>query len=207
MEHMEIAAVDIGELLQDIRQSYQNEAGQRGISLELDAERVPYAMTDEDRVEQLLIILLDNAMHYTPEGGSITISAAETTGDRILVSVSDTGCGIASEDLPHIFERFYKTDKSRREGGTGLGLSIAKQIVDKLGENIFVESTAGEGTSFHFTLKKYISNAIALGPSTTTSILHEEPEPQRQKNDHVSQDAPYEVLPPKQREKRAKNKN
>jgi two-component system sensor histidine kinase ResE len=206
-EHMEIAAVDIGELLQDIRQSYQNEAGQRGISLELDAERVPYAMTDEDRVEQLLIILLDNAMHYTPEGGSITISAAETTGDRILVSVSDTGCGIASEDLPHIFERFYKTDKSRREGGTGLGLSIAKQIVDKLGENIFVESTAGEGTSFHFTLKKYISNAIALGPSTTTSILHEEPEPQRQKNDHVSQDAPYEVLPPKQREKRAKNKN
>jgi len=205
-EHMEVAAVNLEELLQDTRQSYLNEAKQRGIDLRLDAAHVPYAMTDEDRVEQLLVILLDNAMHYTPQGGSITISAAETTGDRILVSVSDTGCGIAPEDLPHIFERFYKTDKSRREGGTGLGLSIAKQIIDKLGENIYVESNAGEGTSFHFTLKKYISNAIALGPSSTPRIVQEEPEPAGTKSGKASQDAPYEVIPPKQKEKRPKKK-
>ena len=205
-EHMEVAAVNLEELLQDTRQSYLNEAAQRGIDLRLDAAHVPYAMTDEDRVEQLLVILLDNAMHYTPQGGSITISAAETTGDRILVSVSDTGCGIAAEDLPHIFERFYKTDKSRREGGTGLGLSIAKQIIDKLGENIYVESKADEGTSFHFTLKKYISNAIALGPSSTPSIVQEEPEPAKEKSGKASQDAPYEVIPPKQKEKRPKKK-
>lgn len=207
-EHMEVAAVNLEELLQDIRQSYQNEAEQRGIALKLDAEHVPYAMTDEDRVEQLLVILLDNAMHYTPKEGTITISAAETTGDRILVSVSDTGCGIAADDLPHIFERFYKTDKSRREGGTGLGLSIAKQIIDKLGENIYVESTAGKGTSFHFTLKKYISNAIALGPSSPPSIVQEEPEPAaaKGKSGKASQDAPYEVIPHKPKEKRPKKK-
>ena len=205
-EHMELQAVNLQELLQDTRQNYQNEASQHGINLVLDANDVPFAMTDEDRVEQLLVILLDNAMHYTPEGGSITIGATETTGDRILVTVADTGCGISSEDLPHIFERFYKTDKSRREGGTGLGLSIAKQIVSKLGENIFVESEVGKGTSFHFTLKKYVSNAIALGPSSATTVIHEpEVRPLTQKGS-ASQDAPYEVLPKRQHEKRPKKR-
>ena len=206
-EHMEVSAVNLEELLQDTKQSYQNEAAQRGIALKLDAKGVPYAMTDEDRVEQLLVILLDNAMHYTPEGGSITIGATETTGDRILVTVSDTGCGIAEADLPHVFERFYKTDKSRKEGGTGLGLSIAKQIIDKLGEEIYVESKANEGTSFHFTLKKYISNAIALGPSSSTSVIREETVDTNVYDEQPSQDAPYEVIPPRQRDKKAKKKN
>ena len=102
-EHMEVSAVNLEELLQDTKQSYQNEAAQRGIALKLDAKGVPYAMTDEDRVEQLLVILLDNAMHYTPEGGSITIGATETTGDRILVTVSDTGCGYCGSRLAACF--------------------------------------------------------------------------------------------------------
>jgi len=201
-EHMELHAVNLTELLQDTRQNYANEAAQRGIELKLDLDDIPFAMTDEDRVEQLLVILIDNAMRYTPEGGSITISATQAKGERILVTVSDTGCGIAPEDLPHVFERFFKTDRSRREGGTGLGLSIAKQIIDKLGENIYVESNPGEGTSFHFTLKNYISNAIALGPVNAGIVIHEEP------RDVISiqtnlQDAPYEVLPKKQSEKKS----
>ncbi len=204
-EHMELHAVDLEELLQDTRQNYLNEAAQRGIQLVLDAQGVPFAMTDEDRVEQLLVILLDNAMHYTPEGGSITVSAAETAGDRILVTVADTGCGISSEDLPQIFERFYKTDKSRREGGTGLGLSIAKQIVDRLGESIFVESEVGRGTSFHFTLKKYVSNAIALGPSSVT-VIHEADIAQESREERSSQDAPYEVIQKTQHDKRPKKR-
>ncbi len=204
-EHMELHAVDLEELLQDTRQNYLNEASQRGIQLILDAKGVPFAMTDEDRVEQLLVILLDNAMHYTPEGGSITIRAVETTGDRILVTVADTGCGISSEDLPQVFERFYKTDKSRREGGTGLGLSIAKQIIDRLGENIFVESEVGVGTSFHFTLKKYVSNAIALGPSSAT-VIHEEEATAQSRTERSSQDAPYEVISKTQHEKRPKKR-
>ena len=201
-EHMELHAVNLTELLQDTRQNYANEAAQRGISLKLDLDELPFAMTDEDRVEQLLVILIDNAMRYTPEGGSITISAAETTGERIMVTVSDTGCGIAPTDLPHVFERFFKTDRSRKEGGTGLGLSIAKQIIDKLGENIYVESNPGEGTSFHFTLKNYISNAIALGPVGAGYIIHEESPEFTGQQARGSQDAPYEVLPKKQHDKK-----
>ena len=159
-------------------------------------------MTDEDRVEQLLVILIDNAMRYTPEGGSITISASQTKGERILVTVSDTGCGIEPDDLPHIFERFFKTDRSRKEGGTGLGLSIAKQIIDKLGENIYVESKLGEGTSFHFTLKNYISNAIALGPVGAGVVRYEDGDDSIVQYPRSSQDAPYEVIPKKQSEKK-----
>ena len=202
-EHMELHAVNLTELLQDTRQNYANEAAQRGISLKLDLDEVPFAMTDEDRVEQLLVILIDNAMRYTPEGGSITLSATETTGERILVTVSDTGCGIAPEDLPHVFERFFKTDRSRKEGGTGLGLSIAKQIIDKLGENIYVESNPGTGTSFHFTLKQYISNAIALGPVGAGVVIHDDsPNTQQARS---SQDAPYEVLPNRHDKKTVKS--
>ncbi len=201
-EHMELHAVNLAELLQDTRQNYLNEAMQRGITLKLELEEIPYAMTDEDRVEQLLVILIDNAMRYTPEGGSITIGAAPTAGDRILVTVSDTGVGIAQEDLPHIFERFFKTDRSRKEGGTGLGLSIAKQIVDKLGENIFVESRPGEGTSFHFTLKNYISNAIPLGPVGAGIVISEEAAaPLSQEG--TLQDAPYEVISKRHHEKKS----
>jgi len=202
-EHMELHAVNLTELLQDTRQNYANEAAQRGISLNLNLEKIPFAMTDEDRVEQLLVILIDNAMRYTPEGGSITISASQAKGERILVTVSDTGIGIEPDDLPHIFERFFKTDRSRKEGGTGLGLSIAKQIIDKLGENIYVESKPGEGTSFHFTLKNYISNAIALGPVGAGVVRYDEAEEAVRTQGKQSQDAPYEVLPKKQSDKKS----
>lgn len=206
-EHMELHAVNLTELLQDTRQNYLNEASQRGINLKLDLDEIPFAMTDEDRVEQLLVILIDNAMHYTPEGGSITIGATPTTGDRILVTVADTGCGIAPDDLPHVFERFFKTDRSRKEGGTGLGLSIAKQIIDKLGESIYVESNPGQGTSFHFTLKNYISNAIALGPVGADIVIPEETSTAYKQVERDSQDAPYEVLPKKQHEKKSVKSN
>jgi len=202
-EHMELHAVNLTELLQDTRQNYLNEAAQRGINLRLELEEIPFAMTDEDRVEQLLVILIDNAMHYTPEGGSITIRAAETAGERILVTVADTGCGIDPNDLPHVFERFFKTDRSRKEGGTGLGLSIAKQIIDKLGENIYVESRPGEGTSFHFTLKNYISNAIALGPVGADVVIQDDGTTVYRRQERGSQDAPYEVIPKRQHEKKS----
>ena len=206
-EHMELHAVNLTELLQDTRQNYLNEAAQRGINLKLELEEIPFAMTDEDRVEQLLVILIDNAMHYTPEGGSITIRVAETAGERILVTVADTGCGIDPNDLPHVFERFFKTDRSRKEGGTGLGLSIAKQIIDKLGENIYVESRPGEGTSFHFTLKNYISNAIALGPVGADVVIQDDGTTVYRRQERGSQDAPYEVIPKRQHEKKSDKGN
>lgn len=194
-EHMQISAVNLTELLMDMHQSYLNEADQHAIRLEIKLDDdLPLVMTDADRVEQLLVILIDNAMHYTPAEGTISLEATKTRGDRVLVTVSDTGCGIEPADLSHIFERFYKTDKSRREGGTGLGLSIAKQIIDKLGESIYVESEIGKGTSFHFTLKAYVSNAIALGPSTAPVILADAPDAEERTHEEPQQDAPYVVL-------------
>ena len=107
---------------------------------------------NRDRIEQILVILLDNAVKYTPAGGSISLDG-KREGDRVVVSVADTGIGIAPEDLPHVFERFYKADKSRRPAsGTGLGLSIAREILDALGEKITVESTPEQGSVFSFTL-------------------------------------------------------
>ena len=208
-EHMEVAAVDMQELLSDIHQGYLLEANNKGINLILEAENVPYAMTDSDRVEQVLVILIDNAMHYTPAGGSIRIQAE--VGERILISVTDTGCGIQQADLPHIFERFYKTDKSRKEGGTGLGLSIAKQIIDKLGENISVESVVNEGTSFHFTVKRYVSNAIALGPSSGDilyqghSDIQDEHEVRETVHHEDMEDAPYVILEQQKEKPQKKN--
>ena len=208
-EHMEVAAVDMQELLSDIHQGYLLEANNKGINLILEAENVPYAMTDSDRVEQVLVILIDNAMHYTPAGGSIRIRAE--VGERILISVTDTGCGIQQADLPHIFERFYKTDKSRKEGGTGLGLSIAKQIIDKLGENISVESVVNEGTSFHFTVKRYVSNAIALGPSSGDilyqghSDIQDEHEVRETVHHEDMEDAPYVILEQQKEKPQKKN--
>jgi len=108
---------------------------------------------DKVRIQQLLYILLDNAARYTKEG-SITCSLAEQ-GEKILLSVKDTGIGISPKDLQHIFERFYRGDESRKRNGTGLGLSIAKTIVEAHGGEIEVKSEVGKGTEFIIKLKKH----------------------------------------------------
>ena len=102
---------------------------------------------DEDRLKQLLLILLDNALKYTPEQGQITLGLQHKDG-QIEISVQDTGIGIAPEDVPHVFERFYRADpgRSRDPGGTGLGLSIAQWIVEQHGGSISLKSQPGQGT-------------------------------------------------------------
>ena len=195
-EYMEKSTFNVGELIDDVYQSYRQNAQQKGIRLELDMEEdLPDVISDPDRIEQVLVILLDNAMRYAGEGGTVRISAHQDTSD-VHVSVWDSGCGIAPEDMVHVFERFFKTDKSRKEGGTGLGLSIAKQIMDKLDEQITVQSEVGKWTCFTFTVKKYVSNAIALGPVDETTIVYNElnTEPGRTAGEKDSMDAPFEVL-------------
>jgi signal transduction histidine kinase len=105
---------------------------------------------DRDRLWQAVMNVLDNAVKFTPEGGRITLSATPREGGGTL-SVADTGPGIAPEDLPFLFERFFKADRSRdrRRGGTGLGLAIAKRVVEAHGGRITVDSTVGVGTTFH----------------------------------------------------------
>ena len=193
-EYMELSRVNLAELINDVAISYAAAAQQKGISLEVDCVPAVDALTDPDRIEQVLIILLDNAMHYTPEGGKITLRLR--SGERLLISVEDNGCGIPEKDLPFIFERFYKVDKSRGEGGTGLGLSIASYIMEKLDETITVDSKVGEGTCFTFTVKRYVSNAIELGPANAAAkaksrdeLLHHEPVQESE-----VYDADYEVV-------------
>ena len=112
---------------------------------------LPSVWGNPDRTQQVLIVLLDNAFKYTPEGGGVTLSAC-AEGDIVRVRVRDTGVGIPAADLPHVFDRFYKVDKSHHSKGTGLGLAIAYEIMKHLGEEMSVTSEPGRGSCFTFTL-------------------------------------------------------
>ena len=106
-------------------------------------------MGDETQLGSMFANLVDNAIKYTPEGGSVEVSA-EADEDSVWVRVSDTGIGIPEKKLPRIFERFYRVDKARSKetGGTGLGLSIVRHVAENHGGKVTVESTEGEGTTF-----------------------------------------------------------
>ena len=117
-------------------------------------ENLPPVQADRLRMEQVLINLLGNALHYTPEGGQVRL-AARRHGSEVQFSIIDSGIGIAPDQLPLIFNRFYRVDKSRARasGGSGIGLTIAKHLVEAHGGRIWAESQGeGQGTSFHFTL-------------------------------------------------------
>jgi two-component system OmpR family sensor kinase/two-component system sensor histidine kinase BaeS len=159
---LEKRPMDVGDLLRDAQVNFSPQASDRGVTLALDLPaELPQVMADWRRVTQVLGNLLTNALRHTPEGGCVTLSAAATPprsggagGDMVEITVADTGMGISPEDLPYIFERFWRGEKSRsRVGGeTGLGLAIARQLVELHGGTIGVESAPGEGSKFRFTL-------------------------------------------------------
>ena len=149
---LKIEPVDIKEIITRVAERLRPQAERGGLSPKVDIPHgLAKALADEERVEQVLVNLVHNAIKFTSPGGRITIST-EVEGDSILISVADTGVGIPADDLPRIFERFYKADKARSGGGTGLGLAIAKHIVEALGGKIWVESIEGRGSTFTFTL-------------------------------------------------------
>ncbi|MGE5248861.1 MAG: sensor histidine kinase [Bacteroidota bacterium] len=128
------------------------QAERAGLALRVDcASDLPRIRADLSRLEQVLVNLIHNAVKFTRPGGEIVLSAEGVEG-AILFSVRDTGVGIAADDLPRIFERFYKSDRSRAGGGTGLGLSIARHLVELHGGIIRAESRQGEGSTFLFTI-------------------------------------------------------
>jgi len=132
----------------------ENQARVKSIELKLDLPSgLPKINSDETRFSQVMINLIDNAIKYSPEGGSITISA-KLVNNVLQIDISDTGIGISEKDLPRIFERFYRVDKarSRELGGTGLGLSIVKHIVQAHGGEVWVKSELGLGSTFSFTI-------------------------------------------------------
>ncbi len=113
----------------------------------------PDVVSNPDRLEQVLVILIDNAIKYTNEGGTVRLSA-DWDGSQVRLSVSDTGIGIDEKDLPYVFDRFYKVDKAHSGLGSGLGLSIARELLKLMGEEISVMSKVGEGSTFMFTVKR-----------------------------------------------------
>lgn len=126
----------------------------RGIKLEIDLEAgLPKVAADPDRLLQVVLNLLSNALAHSPEGGRIMIKGTKKE-NLVLMSLTDQGGGIATEQLPFIFERFYRADssRSRREGGMGLGLAIARSLVEANGGQIWADSSVGKGTIFYFTI-------------------------------------------------------
>jgi two-component system OmpR family sensor kinase len=154
--HMNLQPTDLLRVLQNISEHLTPAAEHSGVHLTVQAADLPAVQADPDRVAQVLHNLLANALRYTPAGGSITVTAS-ATNEGVEVTVVDTGEGIAPEALSHIFDRFWRADRSRSHGehwtgGSGLGLSIAQSLVRAQGGRIWAESTVGKGSTFHFTL-------------------------------------------------------
>jgi signal transduction histidine kinase len=153
--HMEQMPTDLGPLVQQAVVALRPRADAAGIELHVDLPpHLPPVNVDPERIGQVLRNLLSNAVTHTPRGGTVTVATPGTNDGSVRVSVRDTGVGIAAEDLPYVFERFYRADRSRcrTTGGAGLGLAIAKYLVEAHGGQITVESQVGVGSTFSFTL-------------------------------------------------------
>lgn len=151
---LELGPNSISDLISDTIESFSELSARQGVSLEGSAEaKVDPVLVDARQIGRVLNNLLGNALRHTPAGGTVRVQARRQ-GDFALVEIWDTGEGIRTEDLPHVFERFYRGEKSRSRatGGSGLGLAIAKGIVEAHGGEIGVESESGQGTRFFFTL-------------------------------------------------------
>lgn len=151
---LEKRPIDLGALLQSALTSFEAQAAAQQVALHTEiAPDLPTVNLDPDRMQQTIGIVISNALRYTPPQGSITV-AAKTDRARVTIEVADTGSGIAPEDLPHVFDRFYRADKSRarESGGSGLGLAIAKSIVEAHGGSIVARSKTGQGTTLQISL-------------------------------------------------------
>ncbi|HSR34699.1 MAG TPA: ATP-binding protein [Anaerolineae bacterium] len=143
--------VDLGELLRGVVASFDLQAESQGQTMMLDlSSELPHVEADPQRVRQIVANLVSNALRHVPESGRVVVSAVQLTSE-VQVSVSDDGSGIAKEDLPHVFDRFWRGGKPRVEG-SGLGLAISRELVRAHGGRIWVHSELGKGTTFFFTL-------------------------------------------------------
>jgi two-component system phosphate regulon sensor histidine kinase PhoR len=149
---LELKAVDPANLLNLASDRMRAQAERAGLRLSVEAPtRLPMIRADAQRLEQVLVNLIHNAVKFTRPGGAVVLSTS-AEGDFVRFAVRDTGAGIPEDDLERIFERFYKADRARSGGGTGLGLSIARHIVEAHGGKIWAESVESRGSTFYFTV-------------------------------------------------------
>jgi signal transduction histidine kinase len=151
MMKLELAPTDLGALVDDVMELYEEVAAEKEITLEKNIEPGLVAPVDAARLRQVFANLLDNALKYTPRGGKVTISGAREPG-RVVVIFRDNGMGISERDLPHIWDRLYRGDKSRHEHGLGLGLSLVKAIVEAHEGRVEAHSIPHEGAEFRVML-------------------------------------------------------
>ena len=150
---IECEKIDAGEIALGLCEKYRGIAAEKGLTLNVESDftALPPVWSNPDRVEELLVVLLDNAIKYTDEG-SVSLRAA-VRNDSVVFSVCDTGRGISEENIEHIFDRYFKVDKSHSGMGSGLGLAIAKEIANAMGERLWVLSEEGRGSEFCFTMR------------------------------------------------------
>ena len=156
--NIEMVSFDIVNLVQNVFDLLEMEASKKDILLLFDMKynKPIMVLGDREKIEQVVINLVVNSIKYGKEKGSTEVSIENLTEDKVIVRINDNGEGIEKKNIPRLFERFFRVDKSgaRSEGGSGLGLAIVKHIIEVHDEKIYVESEFGVGSEFSFTLKK-----------------------------------------------------
>ena len=152
--------VSVATTLEEVAGLMKAEAQTKGLNFEVRIQDRPEILADEEHLKQLWTNLISNGIRYTPSGGDVVVTLEERDG-QVVGSVSDTGIGIAPDDLPRIFDEFFRTRQAKEmeEHGTGLGLPIVKEIVERYGGTIDVDSTLGEGTTFRFSIPLSVEGA------------------------------------------------
>ena len=157
-ESMEMIEFDIVELTQNVMDLLEMKANKKEITLNFDSKyfRPILVFGDYEKIQQVVMNLMVNSIKYGKVGGSTEVGIEDLTNNKVIVRITDNGEGIEKQNIPRLFERFYRVDKSgaRSEGGSGLGLSIVKHIIEAHDEKIYVESKFGAGSEFSFTLEK-----------------------------------------------------
>jgi heavy metal sensor kinase len=155
VDHLTREEIDLAGVVQEACRLFEPTAEDKGIALTCHLPGESHFLGDTQMIQRMLSNLLDNAIKYTPPGGSVSVSVSENDG-QVVVSVKDTGIGISPRDLPHIFERFYRGDESRSQTGIGLGLSLARAIARGHGGDITTTSNPNQGSTFTITLPKSV---------------------------------------------------
>jgi two-component system phosphate regulon sensor histidine kinase PhoR len=158
-----LSPLNINLLVDEVITQLDAQAQRQQVTITADTSPdLPVIRADHDRLRQTLTNLVHNAIKFNHHGGTVTVSTS-ADAESVTVSVADTGIGISRDDLPHVFERFYKADKARPTGGSGLGLAIAKHVVQAHDGRIWAQSDEGKGSTFSFSLPiKTVSDADNL---------------------------------------------
>jgi two-component system phosphate regulon sensor histidine kinase PhoR len=149
---LRLEPANLNQLIEDVITHLSPQAERKEVILLTDlASAIPAVQADRERIRQVIINIIHNAIKFTAAGGKVIISTQQS-GESVIIQVADNGIGISTEDLRHIFERFFKADRARSSSGTGLGLAIAKHTVQAHQGNIWVQSEEGKGSTFSFSI-------------------------------------------------------